>query len=136
VYLDTNPIIYSVETHPVYWPLLQPLWQAAKGKTIEIVSSDLVLMETLIGPLKAGDVALASSYEQLFQQAQTRLLPMTHSILRDAAQLRATTSLKTPDALHVATAMNAGCALFVTNDAGFRGVAGLPLVILSDLLTP
>lgn len=38
VYLDTNPIIYSVEKHPVYWPLLQPLWQAAKGKTIEIVS--------------------------------------------------------------------------------------------------
>ena len=32
VYLDTNPIIYSVEKHPVYWPLLQPLWQAAKAK--------------------------------------------------------------------------------------------------------
>jgi hypothetical protein len=58
VYLDTNPIIYSVEKHPVYWPLLQPLWQAAKGKTIEIVSSDLALMETLTGPLKAGDAAL------------------------------------------------------------------------------
>ena len=77
VYLDANPIIYSVERHPVYWPLLQPLWQAAKAKTIEVVSSELVLMETLIGPLKSGDKALAADYEQLFQQAQTRLLPMT-----------------------------------------------------------
>jgi predicted nucleic acid-binding protein len=136
VYLDTNPIIYSVERHPVYWPLLQPLWQAAKGKTIEIVSSDLTLMETLVGPLKAGDMALANTYEQLFQQAQTHLLPITQPILREAAQLRATTKLRTPDALHAATAQHAGCVLFVTNDAGFRGVAGLPLVILDDLLTP
>jgi len=136
VYLDTNPVIYSVEKHPVYGPLLQPLWQAAKATAIEIVSSDLTLMETLIGPLKSGDTTLANTYEQLFQQPQTRLLPITQAILRDAARLRATTKLKTPDALHAATALNAGCVLFVTNDAGFRGVAGLPLVILDDLLTP
>src|SRR5207253_7631638 len=91
VYLDANPIIYSVEKHPIYGPLLQPLWQAARLKTIEIVSSELVLMETLVGPLKAGDVALASAYELLFQQAQTRLFPITQAILREAARLRATT---------------------------------------------
>jgi predicted nucleic acid-binding protein len=50
--------------------------------------------------------------------------------------LRATTKLKTPDALHAATASDAGCALFITNDVGFRAVASLPLVILDDLLTP
>ncbi len=32
VYLDAGPVIYSVEKHPDYWPLLRPLWQAAKGK--------------------------------------------------------------------------------------------------------
>jgi predicted nucleic acid-binding protein len=136
VYLDANSIIYSVEKHPVYWPLLQPVWQAAKGKTVEIISSDLALMETLIGPLKAGDAALVTAYEQLFQQAQTRLLPITQSILREAARLRANTKLKTPDAIHAATASDAGCALFITNDAGFRGVVSFPLVILNDLLTP
>ena len=61
VYLDTNPVIYSVEQHPLYGPVLEPLWQAAKGGTLEIVSSELVLMETLIGPLKTGDTALASA---------------------------------------------------------------------------
>jgi predicted nucleic acid-binding protein len=136
VYFDTNPVIYSVEQHPVYWPLLQPLWQAAKGKTIEIVSSELVLMETLIGPLKSGDTALANAYEQIFQQAQTRLIPITQPILREAARLRATTNLRTPDALHAATGREVGCVLFVTNDVGFRRVPSLPLVILDDLLTP
>ncbi len=136
VYLDANAVIYSVEKHPVYWPLLQSLWLAAKGKTLEIVTSDLTLMESLIGPLKSGDSALASAYEQLFQQAQTRLLPITQPILREAARLRATTKLKTPDALHLATAQQVGCVLFVTNDAGFRGLANFPLVILDDLLLP
>lgn len=136
VYLNANCIIYSVEKHPVYWPLLQPAWLAAKVGVVEIVSSDLVLMETLVGPLKSGDAVLATAYERLFQQAQTRLLPITHAVLRAAAELRATTRLKTPDAIHAATARQAGCALFVTNDVGFRRLAGLPVAILDDHLTP
>ena len=32
VYLDANSVIYTVESHPVYGPLLQPLWQAARVK--------------------------------------------------------------------------------------------------------
>jgi predicted nucleic acid-binding protein len=136
VYLDANSVIYSVEKHPVYWPLLEPLWRAAKGKTVELVSSDLVLMETLVAPLKSGDTGLVNAYESLFQQAQTRLFPVTQPILREAARLRATTKLKTPDAVHAATARHASCVLFVSNDGGFRAVPGLPLVILDDLLKP
>jgi predicted nucleic acid-binding protein len=136
VYLDANSVIYSVEKHPVYWPLLQPVWLAAKGSPVEIVSSDLVLMETLVGPFKSGDAALAAAYENLFRQPQTRLLPITHTVLREAARLRATTRLKTPDAIHAATARQAGCTLFVTNDAGFRGLAGLAVAVLDDYKGP
>jgi predicted nucleic acid-binding protein len=136
VYLDANPIIYTVEKHPVYGPLLQPLWQAAQAHTIEVVSSDLALMESLVGPLKNGDTALEQTYEQALLGTDMRLLPITKPILREAARLRATTKLKTPDALHLATAQLAGCALFVTNDAGFRGTATIPVVILDDLLKP
>lgn len=136
VYLDANPIIYTVEKHPVYGPLLQPLWQAARAKTLEVVTSELTLMETLVGPFKSGDTALERAYEKALLGTDVRLLPVTQPILREAAQLRATTRLKTPDALHAATARQAGCVLFVTNDPDFRGVASLPLVILDDLLKP
>jgi predicted nucleic acid-binding protein len=135
-YIDANPIIYTVETHPVYGPLLQPLWQAALTRTIEVVSSELVLLETLVGPLKSGITQLERDYEQALLGTDMRLIPITQPILREAARLRATTRLRTPDALHAATALQAGCALFVTNDVGFRGVPGLPVVILDDLLTP
>jgi predicted nucleic acid-binding protein len=136
VYLDASPVIYSVEKHPVYGPLLQPLWQAAQTKTIEVVSSDLALMESLVGPLKSGNTTLEKAFEQALFGTDMRLLPITQPILREAARLRATTKLKTPDALHLATARQAACALFITNDAGFRGVASPPLVILDDLLIP
>lgn len=136
VYVDANPVIYTVEKHAVYGPLMQPLWQAAKAKAIEVVSSDLVLMEALTGAFKRGDPALEKAYDHALLSTDLRLLPVTQSILRQAARLRATTKLKTPDALHAATALDAGCVLFITNDAGFRGVAGLPLVLLDDLLVP
>ena len=136
VYIDTMTLIYTVERYPAYWPLLDPMWQAAQAKTIEIVSSDLTLMETLVKPLKTGNAALVTAFEQALLGTDMRLLPITQTILRDAAQLGATTKLRTPDALHAATSERAGCVLFVSNDVGFRGVPGLPLVILDDLLKP
>jgi hypothetical protein len=54
VYIDTMTLIYTVERYPAYYPLLEPLWRAAQSGTIEIVSSELTLMETLVGPLKSG----------------------------------------------------------------------------------
>lgn len=136
VYADAQTIIYTVEKHPIYFPVLLPLWYAVQSTTIEVVSSELSLLETLVGPMKNGDTVLEAAYEQFFQQAGMRLLPITDGILRSAARLRATTRLRTPDALHAATATSAGCVSFVTNDKGFRAVPGIAPQILDDVLIP
>ena len=136
VYLDANPIIYTVEKHPIYGPLLQPLWAAAQANTFEVITSELAILECFVGPLKRNDAALLIDYEAALFGTEMRLLPITQSVLRDGAQLRATTNLKTPDAIHAATSLQAGCALFVTNDRRFRSVAGLAVVVLDDLRTP
>jgi predicted nucleic acid-binding protein len=134
VYVDANSVIYTVEKHPDFGPLLHSLWQAARAKTIEVVSSELTLLEVLVGPLKTGDTALQAAFEQALLGTDVRLLPITQSILRESARLRATTKLKTPDAIHAATGMSVGVALFVTNDPDFKNVASLPVVVLRDLL--
>jgi len=136
VYVDANCVIYTVEKHPVYGPLLQPLWRAAQAKTLEVVSSELVLLETLVGPIKNGNTSLQTTYEQALQGTDMQMIPITQPVLREAASLRATTKLRTPDAIHAATALHAGCVLFVTNDVGYRSVSYLNLVILDDLLVP
>ena len=136
VYADTQVLIYTVEKHPAYAPLLRPLWQAVQGGGLDVATSELSLMETLVGPLRRGDAALALTYEQFLKQPGVQLLAITQAVLREAARLRSTTRLRTPDALHAATALSCGCGLFVTNDYGFRAVGGLPLVVLQDLLSP
>jgi predicted nucleic acid-binding protein len=135
VYADSDIIIYSVETHRVYWTILEPLWQAAKAGSFTIVTSELALMETQIGPLRSGDALLQTAYEQVFQSAEMRLLSISLGVLREAARLRATIpGLRTPDALHAATAALAGCIMFLSNDVGFRRVPSLPLVLLDEVL--
>ncbi len=134
VYVDTQIVIYSVEKHPNYWPFLHPLWAASQAGNIEIMSSELILLETLVGPLKSGDLPLAASYEQLLTSTEIRLIPISAALLRSAAQLRAGFNLKVPDALHAATALAAGCTLFLTNDPAFRRVAGLSCIVLDDVV--
>ncbi len=134
VYLDTVSVIYSVERHADFWPLMLPVWSAAAQGQSVLVSSELLVLETLVGPYKTGNSALVAAYERALSAGDLRLLPLTQPVMREAARLRATTFLKTPDALHAATALIAECTLFITNDQVFRRVPSLPVVMLSDLL--
>ena len=136
VYVETPAVIYTVEPHPAYSSLLRPLWQAAQARILQVVTSELTLLETLVVPLRTQDQALQAAYERLLLSTpEVRLHPLTLDVLREAARLRAAVpGLRTPDALHAATALRAGCALFLTNDGGFRRVPGLPLAVLDDVL--
>jgi predicted nucleic acid-binding protein len=134
VYVDTQILIYSVEKHPTYWSLLRPMWLKSGTSDIQIISSELALLETLVAPLRNADSVLVTAYETLLLSTEMQLMPITRGILRQAAQLRAQTNLRTPDAIHAATAIAHGCSIFITNDYGFRRISSLPLVVLNDIL--
>jgi predicted nucleic acid-binding protein len=134
VYVDTAPVIYTVERKPDYEALLQPLWDAMDAQSIEVVSSELTLLETLVKPLKDGAQTLARDYETFLTATRLQLHPITTTILKDAARLRADANLKTPDAIHAATALATGCSQLITNDGDFRKVASLQIVILKDVV--
>lgn len=134
VYLDANGLIYSVERVEPYRTLLEPMWQEAQDGNITIVSSPVLVTEALVKPFQDGNTEIELQYRELFASNAVRLLDASYQVFEDAARLRAGTGLKTPDALHAATALRADCALFITNDADFRRVQGLPIVVLDDLL--
>lgn len=48
IYIDTSMAIYTIEVHPDYWQLLQPLWQKFQAGQIELVTSELTLLESLV----------------------------------------------------------------------------------------
>jgi predicted nucleic acid-binding protein len=130
VYTDTSVFIYSIEVNPDYYPVLEPLWTKFYAGAVEIVSSELTLMEVLVVPMRDRDDSLVNTYKQLLLASNLRLMPINQPILREAARLRATTNLKTPDAIHATTALSAlqneswrnRTALFLTNDGQFRTV--------------
>lgn len=134
VYVDTSVLIYTLEVNTDYFSLLQPLWIKFQTGEIELVSSELILMEVLVLPLRNNNESLVSDYEQLLLNSAMQLIAISQDILKQAANLRATTNLKTPDAIHAATAISINCDLFITNDKGFRNLSNLPVVILSEIL--
>ena len=133
-YIDANCLIYSVERVEPYRTLLEPMWQQAQDGNLTVVSSPVLVVEALVKPLRDGNTEIEMQYRELFVANAVRLLEASYGVFEDAARIRADTRLKTPDALHAATALRAGCELFVTNDTGFRRVEGLPIVVLDDLL--
>ena len=134
IYIDASGLIYSMERVEPYRTLLEPMWQEAQDGNITIVSSPLIVIEALVKPLRDGNTEIESQYRELFVSNAVRLLDASYQVFEDAASIRAETGLKTPDAIHAATAIRAECTLFVTNDTDFRRVQELPIIVLDDLL--
>ena len=134
VYIDASALIYSMERVEPYRTLLEPMWQGAQDGNLAIVSSPLLVLEALVKPLRDGNTEIEAQYRELFASNAVRMLDASHEVFEDAARIRAETGLRTPDAIHAASAMRADCALFVTNDTDFRRVEGLQVAVLDDLL--
>lgn len=135
IYLDANCFIYSVERIDPYREILDTLWQAVSTGKFTVATSELTLLEVLIKPLKVGDASTAAAFRTVLRRSpEVSMLPITQSILEEAAKLRATMSFKTPDAIHAATALSHGCVLFVTNDDAFRRLSDLKVTVLSEIV--
>lgn len=135
IYLDTNCFIYSVERIDPYRAVLDTLWEAVSVREEEliVVTSELTLHEVLVKPLKTEDATTATIFRIILRHSpDVRMSPISQAVLEEAARLRATIGLKTPDAIHAATALLDNCKLFLTNDPAFRRVPGLTVTVLSE----
>jgi predicted nucleic acid-binding protein len=135
VAVDTAAFIHFIEEHPRFVPIIRPLFaQADRGQRL-IVTSALTLLEVLVVPYRAGDRTLADRYETLLTRSRgIRLAAITVDHLRAAAQLRAVTGVKTPDALQLVAALVEGCRSFITNDRRLPPIPGLRVLQLSSYL--
>ena len=133
--IDTSVVIYAVEAHPKYLSLAQQIFRWARGAKGSVVTSTITMTEALVKPYRQGDVALIQEFHALLATYPHLdwVAPNLH-IADRAAQIRATHSLRTPDAIHAATSLAAGVTGFITNDPVFRRVKPLEVLVLDDLL--
>jgi len=136
IYLDANVLIYAKETDGNSGMLARRwLLQADRGR-MRAVTSGLTVVEVLPYPIAANDDVILSGYRRLLGGFPNfSVVPVTTAILYRAAELRAELGGDTPDAIHVATALAAGCGGLVTNDDRIKLPPDLARHALDDVLT-
>ena len=134
LYLDTAPVIYVVEAHPQFGLVAREVFVAIDRGEVIGVTSYITLMECLVLPYKTGNVQQQRVFtEMICSGKNTRFARMTQTIAKEAARFRAVYNLSLTDAIQIATALEAGCDAFLTNDKGLRRVTELNILVLEDL---
>ncbi|MCA0454998.1 MAG: PIN domain-containing protein [Chloroflexi bacterium] len=132
--INSAPLIYLVEQHPSYIDRMVFILRYISSGPISAVGSTLILTEVLSHPLRLGNIQLVQDYEDIIKNSiGFELISMDDEIARRAAALRAKYGLKTPDALHIATALETGCHAFLTNDMGLKRVTEIRVPVLDEL---
>ncbi len=134
IFLDTAPLIYFIEGHSAYAPILARLFNFNDKAGFSFIASTITLLEVLVKPLREGKTAIADQYRYILNNAPgIEILDMNTAIAETAARLRATYNLKTPDAIQLATALEAKADYFLTNDIKLKAVSEVVVVTMDEL---
>lgn len=141
VYLDANVFIAALETAGAHSDHAWWLLRSIEEGTIVGVTSEITLSEILVKPIERDNTGLAEAYERMISPAaHFETVGVSRDVLIEAAHLRAARhSLRLPDAIHVASAQQAACSIFITGDdrialpPGMRRLSVTPFT-LDDIL--
>lgn len=134
LYFDAAPLIYWVESYADFIAKMDRVILTIESSPLQAVTSVLTLTEVMVQPLKVGNTRLAREYRDiLIGRDDYSLELVTVDIAIAAGEFRARYGLRTPDAIHAATAIASGCDAFLTNDRDFRRLQDLDVLVLADL---
>ncbi len=135
--LDTNVVVYALGDVRPYGELAQHLFRMFERGFMMATISTVVEAEVLVKPLRDFDHAGLEKAVMFFRDSPNFFLrSFDRAIARRAAEVRATSRLRLPDAVIVATALEERCDALVGNDAAMVGnTFGLPYVYMGDYLS-
>ena len=124
--LDSAPVIYFLENHPRLAPRFKPLFEAHDRGRLRFAVTAITIAKVLIGPLQAGDEALARRYRAMLERWQP--IALDADIAESAARFRVSLRLKLADAMQAASALAINAAALVTCNRDFSRVHGLRII--------
>jgi predicted nucleic acid-binding protein len=129
VYFDANVFIYLMEGYPALETSLRDIRDSIFHGESNICTSELTLCEVLVPVFRANNTGLLALYRQFIEDSGAfELIPTTRETYIRASLLRAQFGLKTPDAIHMATAIESGCSAFLTNDKSLKAPIGITIL--------
>jgi predicted nucleic acid-binding protein len=133
LYLDTAPVIYLVEHHPQFFDQVRNVFQRVDEGQLTVVASPITLAECLVGAYRTEQTEAATNFVECLTQEGTDFVQISAAIADRAARLRVKYNLKLIDALQIATALEADCEAFLTNDAQLKQVTEVTVLVVSEL---
>ena len=134
LYLDAAPLVYYVEENPTYVKVMDVVIDLIESKPIQAFSSVILIPEVLMLPRRLGKTELVKTYQAILLNSRAfQLKVVSLQIATRATDLRAQYNLRTPDALHVATALETSCDAFLTNDLELKRVTEIKVLVLDEL---
>ncbi|MCX7635742.1 MAG: PIN domain-containing protein [Syntrophales bacterium] len=136
IFLDTAPVIYFIEAHDRFGPLVKQVVEFMNSNRIQAFTSVVTLAEVLPKPVEMGDEELLNKFKTYLKNGPNlALLPITDDIGEGAGVLRGKyPHLKTVDAVQIAAALNTEAEAFLTNDKKLSGIKEIKVIVLSDYL--
>ena len=131
VYLDTNIVFRLMEYRDED---VRAFLRKVHSRSGSVVSRELTLAETLVIPFKDGDGEPVRQYETFLTTGNgVSVVAISRSVMRRSAELRARFNNRTPDAIHVACALEAGCRYFTTADRRLQAPDDIEILDVADL---
>lgn len=131
-YLDASAIIYLVEgAVAAREAVARRIADAERDPAGRLFTSQLSRLECRVKPRRLGDAALLATYDAFFTRARIEVVEITAAVIDRATELRARHGFKTPDAVHLACAIEAGADGFVTGDAALARCTDIRVDVVS-----
>lgn len=120
VALETSVFILALEGNQDF-PQASELFRVLAVARAKMFASVLTITEVINKSYEIGDTKrIPARLNFIHGGGSINIIDVTQAIALKAAQLRAKYHLKTPDAIHLATAIEANCDLFFTADKDFQ----------------
>ena len=133
--LDTMVFIYHFEENKIYSPLTFSIFESLEKGNFNGVTSILTLLEILVKPKRENNSILTERYKILFETfPNLQMKELNENIADIASSLRANYNINTPDAIQVATSLEAQADTFITNDTSLKKITEIKVLLLSEML--
>lgn len=129
--IDTPILIYLLESNRQHIDRARAVMLAVQSGKYQAVFSSIGLVEILTGPKRQGHYEIAARYRETITHFPNLTIGgINEAIVEIASDLRATYGISTPDAIHIATAIDANAQKFITNDKTLRKITEISIELL------
>jgi len=134
VYWDSMLFIYWLEDHPQYAKQVDAIHSRMKQRQDRLITGAFTFGEVLAGTYRKGRAELADQFRTLLRSVVADIVPFTVETAEHYARIRGALGTTPADAIHLASAAQAGTDLFLTNDKSLVGkiVPGIQFIAMLD----